>query len=104
MGRCGLELSKTNLVELLDVDTVQNYENSLWIAYTNIYGSMARSNMINCIRCQQKKEILSMRMSSSKGKGMLLLCFNEVGKQIMISSLQTRNLNLKDYLLFYEYR
>lgn len=67
--RCGLELSKTNLVELLDVDTVQNYENSLRIAYKNIYGSMVRPDMINCIRCQQKKAIVSMGMSSTKGKG-----------------------------------
>jgi len=67
--RCGLELSKTNLVELLDIDTVQNYENLLRIAYKNLYGPMVRPDMINCIRCQQKKAIVSMKMSSSKGKG-----------------------------------
>lgn len=67
--RCALELSKTNLVDLLDIDTVQNYENFLRDAFKNIYGSMVRSDMVNCISCQQKAAIVSAKMSSSKGKG-----------------------------------
>ena len=46
-SRCGLELSKTNLVELLDIDSLQN-SNSSRIVYKNLYGPMVRMDMINC--------------------------------------------------------
>uniref|UniRef100_A0A0D6QTV7 UBC core domain-containing protein n=1 Tax=Araucaria cunninghamii TaxID=56994 RepID=A0A0D6QTV7_ARACU len=48
--RCGMELSKADLINLLDIDTVENYENWLRTACKDLY-----ANVTNCIKCQQGK-------------------------------------------------
>lgn len=67
--RCGMELSKADLIHLLGISTVESYEKWLRTAYRDLYGAMSSANMINCIKCQQGKAVKCSRMSSIKGKG-----------------------------------
>ncbi|GLJ19624.1 hypothetical protein SUGI_0355200 [Cryptomeria japonica] len=71
--RCGAELKTTDIFNLLDIDTMNSYENWLRNAYRDLYGPISRANMLNCIECRQGNAIQSSRMSSNKGKGFNIL-------------------------------
>ncbi|KAH9319688.1 hypothetical protein KI387_021457, partial [Taxus chinensis] len=65
--RCGMELNTRDLLNLLDLDTVNIYENWLRNSYRDLYGPISRANTRNCIKCQEGIAIKT--MSSMKGKG-----------------------------------
>ncbi|XP_057828128.2 uncharacterized protein LOC131039403 isoform X2 [Cryptomeria japonica] len=68
--RCGMELSKADIIDLLDIDTVKKYESWIRTACRDLYCLPSSDNRICCIKCKDRMAKNCSSMSSMKGKGM----------------------------------
>ncbi|KAH9319685.1 hypothetical protein KI387_021454, partial [Taxus chinensis] len=64
--RCGMELNTTDLLNLLDIDTVKIYENWLRNTYRGLYDPISRATPLNCIECQEGKAIKCLSFNVTK--------------------------------------